>query len=101
MSTPIHLLPLGEPVDNGILTALLKSNGRSELMRGVFQLIRDTALDSCTDAAGMIGASDAVLHGKLGRYDGLAELLRDLYARTSPNETKSQEDDMLKDIPTS
>ncbi len=103
MNTPIHLIDLGSPVDTGVLTALLKSQGKSELVRGIFQTIRDTALDSCTEAATAIGQNDAILHGKLGRYDGLAELLRDLYVKTQPSSesAKSQEEDMLGEVPTS
>ncbi len=103
MNTPIHLLNLGAEVDSGILNALLKSQGKSELVRGLFQLIRDTALDSATSAAdGIDGKNDALIHAKLGRYDGLAELLRDLYAKTAPAEQeRAMEEDMLGEVPTS
>ncbi len=101
MSTPIHLLNLGVEVDEGVLNALLKSNGKSELVSGILQKIRDTALDSATSAAeGIDGKNDALIHAKLGRYDGLAELLRDLHSKTRPSETaKEREDDLLSEVP--
>src|SRR6188472_3503398 len=100
MNTPIHLLDLGPPVDESLLRALLKGQGHSELVRGIFQMIRDTALDSATSAAeGIDGKNDALIHAKLGRYDGLAELLRELFSMTGPAESASQEEDMLSEVP--
>ncbi len=97
--TPIHLLDIGPPIDDSLLRVLLKSQGRSELVLGVLQILRDTALDAAADAAAAIGASDAVMHAKLGRYDGLANVLVELYRMTMPEESQSQEEDMLSEVP--
>ncbi len=101
MNAPLHLLDFGTDVDENVLDALIKSNGKSELLRGLFQKIRDTALDACTSAAeGIDGRNDALIHAKLGRYDGLAELLRDLYKKTAVTESdKERDDDMLSEVP--
>ena len=96
---PIHLLSIGPPVDDSVLRALMKSQGKSELVTGLLQLLRDTALDAAADAAAAIGASDAVMHAKLGRYDGLANVLVELYRMTVPEESPSQEEDMLSEVP--
>jgi hypothetical protein len=94
--TAIHLLDLGATVDDTVLNHLLQSQGRSELVRGILQKLRDTALDACTGAVGGLDAKDdTFIHASLGRYDGLAAMLLDLYQQTRPAESAESEEEAM------
>lgn len=100
--TPLHLLDLGAPVDAGVMRQLLQSQGKTELIRGIMQMIRDTALDAACGSVDGIGArDDTFIHASLGRYDGLASVLRELLDMTAPREgeAENEEDAMLNDQP--
>lgn len=101
MNPAIHLIDLGAPVDSGTLAQLMLSQGRSELVRGILQTIRDTALDAaCSSVDGISARDDHFIHASLGRYDGLANVLNDFVKMTTAGpQTENQEDAMLMDNP--
>ncbi len=101
MNPPIHLLDLGPEIDSTMLDALMKSQGRSELVRGILQTLRNTALYAATTAPdGIEGKNDAVIYANLGSYRGLSEVLLDLYNKTTVTESdKERDDDMLSEVP--
>jgi len=100
--TPIHLLDLGSTVDAGKLKELLQSQGRTELVRGILQMLRDTAIDSaCGAVDGLTPRNDHFIHASLGRYDGLANTLRELLdmCKLTPADGESEEESLLADQP--
>jgi hypothetical protein len=99
--TPLHLLDLGAPVETGVLKQILASQGKSELVRGLMQMIRDTALDAACGSVDGIGArDDTFIHASLGRYDGLASVLREIITMIAADKESDNEDDaMLNDQP--
>lgn len=102
MITPLHLLDLGAPVDSGTLRQLLESQGRTELVRGILQLLRDTALDAaCGSVEGLTPRNDHYIHASLGRYDGLASTLRELLdmSKLKTADGESEEESLLQDQP--
>jgi hypothetical protein len=92
--TPLHLLELGAPVDMDVLEQLLQSQGNTELVRGILQMIRDTALDAaCGSVDGLGARDDTFIHASLGRYDGLASVLRELLRMTAPRPKDADSED--------
>lgn len=89
-------------MDDSVLRTLMQSQRGSELIRGMLQTMRDTALDAVTTKArdGIEGRSDAWIHMQLGRAAALEDAVRHFVQMTLPGENaemaKSGDSEMLR-----
>lgn len=91
--TALHLIDLGAPVEEGVLRELLQAQRGSELVRGILQTMRDTALDAVTTKAreGMEAEKeipqdrmDAWLHMQHGRAAALEDMVNHFMTLMTP-----------------
>ena len=87
MKQPLHLIDLGKDVPIETLSTLLHEAADTDLLRGILQVLRDTAFSKIPQAQdGVLKQNPSWTASQLGAYDALESVALDIFNRAHSEE---------------